>query len=94
MKYLLLIALTTTLVSCKPHAPATGTQTGQRNVMPVGGMHCENCEIAIKQIAMTCDGVNDVAASALDEEVVVWVAPGTDLSAVKAKIASLGFKID
>ena len=94
MKYLLLIALTTTLVSCKPHAPSSGTQPGKRNVISVSGMHCENCEIAIKQSVMTCDGVNDVAASASDEEVVVWVATGTDLGAVKSKIASLGFKVD
>lgn len=80
----------------KPADPHTTTaaRTGTRIVLAVSGIHCENCERAIKQGMMTCDGVNDVAASATNEEVVVWIDPGTDLDAVKAKIETLGFQVE
>jgi hypothetical protein len=38
--------------------------------------------------------VNAAEASATDEEVVLWVKPGSDLGTVKAKINSLGFVVE
>ena len=74
--------------------PDQHTNAGERVVIPVSGMHCGNCAQAINQGTKTCVGVNSVAASAEDEEVVVWVDPGADLEAIKAKITSLGFKVE
>jgi len=96
---ILLLALTACekSVDTTPTAPATLTaehRTGDRLVIAVNGMHCGNCERAITTGAMTCQGVNDVTASASDEEVVVWIAPGTDVDAIKNKIASLGFTVE
>lgn len=94
-----LIAVLLILISCEKSAdvdspPATPAKAGERVVIPVSGMHCQNCAEAINQGTKTCEGVNAVAASADDEEVVVWVAPGTDLEAIKVKITSLGFKVE
>jgi copper chaperone CopZ len=95
----LLGTITAVLVACERPAdssdgPSTVThRIGDRVVLAVSGMHCDGCETAIKHGTMTCEGVNDVAASASDDEVVVWVDPGTDLDSVRAKISSLGFKI-
>lgn len=96
-----LIATLLILTSCKesaevalpPDTPAKTVHAGERVVIPVRGMHCQNCAKAINQGAKTCKGVNAVEASAADNEVVLWVAPGTDLEAIKAKIDSLGFKV-
>ncbi|MDP6987753.1 MAG: heavy metal-associated domain-containing protein [Phycisphaerales bacterium] len=99
IRTLLLSIITTGVFACeRPTDSADGTTTvthriGDRVVLAVSGMHCDDCETAIKHGALTCEGVNDVAASASDDEVVVWVDPGTDLDSVRAKISSLGFKI-
>jgi copper chaperone CopZ len=77
-----------------PATPAAEHRTGDRFVIAVSGMHCGNCERAITTGAMACQGVNGVTASASDEEVVLWVAPGTDIDAIKNKIASLGFAVE
>jgi copper chaperone CopZ len=94
-----LIVVLLILTSCGKPAdvdspPATPAKAGERVVIPVSGMHCQNCAQAINQGTKTCEGVNAVAASAADEEVVVWIAPGTDLEPIKAKITSLGFKVE
>jgi len=94
-----LIAVLLSLTSCEKSPevespPDQHTNAGERVVIPVSGMHCGNCAQAINQGTKTCVGVNSVAASVEDEEVVVWVDPGTDLEAIKAKIASLGFKVE
>ncbi|MDP6479066.1 MAG: heavy metal-associated domain-containing protein [Phycisphaerales bacterium] len=96
----LLGTITAVLVACeRPADSADGPSTvthgiGDRVVLAVSGMHCGNCERAIEQGLMSCDGVNDVAASAADQEVVVWIDTGTDHDVVRAKIATLGFKVE
>ena len=94
-----LIAVLLSLTSCEKSPevespPDQHTNAGERVVIPVSGMHCGNCAQAINQGTKTCVGVNSVAASVEDEEVVVWVDPGADLEAIKAKITSLGFKVE
>jgi len=94
-----LIAVLLSLTSCEKSTevespPDQHTNAGERVVIPVSGMHCGNCAQAINQGTKTCVGVNSVAASVEDEEVVVWVDPDADLEAIKAKIASLGFKVE
>jgi len=100
IRTILLGVLTIGMAACEKPAdtgtttPAASQPTGDRVVIAVSGMHCGNCEQAIKQGAMTCQGVNDVTTSLSDKEVVVWVVPGTDVDAIKTKIASLGFTVD
>ncbi len=69
------------------------SRTGERVVLPVLGMHCGSCENAISQQVMGCEGVSAVAASATEEQVVLWIRPGTDLDAIKSRIRSLGFTV-
>ena len=93
------IALTTIIVlislgcEAKP-VPREQAKIGDRFVLSVSGMTCSGCESAVNQGAMTCPMVNAAEASATDEEVVLWVKPGSDLSTVKAKINSLGFDVE
>jgi copper chaperone CopZ len=93
------IALTTIIVlislSCEAKPPPREqAKIGDRLVLSVSGMTCSGCESAVNQGAMTCPMVNAAEASATDEEVVLWVKPGSDLGTVKAKINSLGFVVE
>jgi hypothetical protein len=82
-------------LGCEAKPPSREqAKIGDRLVLLVSGMTCSGCEGAVNQGAMTCPMVNAVEASATDEEVVLWVKPGSDLSTVKAKINSLGFAVE
>ena len=93
------VALATIIVlislgcEAKP-VPREQVKIGDRLVLSVSGMTCSGCESAVNQGAMTCPMVNAAEASATDEEVVLWVKPGSDLETVKAKINSLGFVVE
>jgi len=90
-----LISTLTLMASCERHtAPQTQSKTGERVVLSVLGMHCSSCEDAISQHVMRCEGVNAAAPSATQEQVVLWVAPGADLEAIRSKIRSLGFTVE
>jgi copper chaperone CopZ len=81
-------------IGCEAKPPArTQVKTGERLVLAVSGMTCSACEDAVNHGAMACPMVNAVEASATNGEVVLWVQPGSDLGAVKAKINSLGFAV-
>jgi copper chaperone CopZ len=82
-------------LGCEAKPPSREqAKIGDRLVLLVSGMTCSGCEGAVNQGVMTCPMVNAVEASATDEEVVLWVKPGSDLSTVKAKINSLGFAVE
>ena len=93
LKQSIILACLAAMISCKPAAAPKPDRTGQRVAIQVSGMHCGSCENAIKQGTRSCDGVQDVEASAAEQEVVVWMTPEANLEEVKARIASLGFKV-
>ncbi|MDP7029006.1 MAG: heavy metal-associated domain-containing protein [Phycisphaerales bacterium] len=81
-----------TLAACEgAEPPKQQTQTGDRIVIPVGGMSCGSCEAAIEGAAMQCEDVNAVEASAPNGEVVLWIKPGHSADPAIARIKSLGF---
>ncbi|MDP7070406.1 MAG: heavy metal-associated domain-containing protein [Phycisphaerales bacterium] len=90
-----LITVVPFLIGCDGAPPTRPqTRTGDRLVIPVQGMQCSSCEAAISRKVMGIDGVNAVAPSASDAEVILWLAPDTDLNTVTSSIESLGFTVE
>lgn len=74
--------------------PSVSTAAGETAVIPVEGMVCYTCEIALKSAVSGLPGVLAVDANANEGRVTVRFDPKlTSQSAIKAKISETGYRV-